>query len=532
MRSSCSRSPLLAALAAVLAVGAGPAAAAPAPWDVVLPYPPEVRQAVARRAETTRLLRMGGQTTVYLSFQGETIYPGADSDSTTSRSWIPFEGGCGGRDSATFPPFDDSHWPGHGSRAQVIATLARLVADVYAGYDVRFVTTRPTSGHYTMTVIGGRCDDAATLCQDTGTLGVSPLDCDTENTLNINPDDMNFICSDSVADFGLDLTALAYVIAHEDAHTFGLAHIDRTQDLMFPTISSGLALSWGQGEVTAEGGCSPDGRQDDLIYLGRALGGTGLSADTRTPDLVVVWPPDGATVSCPFDVRVVATDPSGVASVSFAVDDAPVGSLGVAPFVLGLADVTPGSHTLTVWARDWFYNQAPAVALTITVAEPGSPCVVGVDCGAAATGAPCAVPADCASGVCVADSQSYCTEACGADGACPDAFGCQAGLCIVLDVPPGAVGAPCTGAAECRSAQCVDLGDGPHCTEVCPDDGCPNGGACAETDGGARLCGPTPADVAGHYEEVGCSAASRAAGSAALAALALLVALVRRRGRA
>jgi Cys-rich repeat protein len=550
--------PLLVAAAAAVAVACAPrprpatapaaTVAPPVPWEVVRPYPPEVRQAVAARLGPRRLLRLGGPTTVYLAFDGATIASGAESNAPASTSWIPFEGACGGRATATIPAFDATPWSAHGTRDQVIATVTRLLGDIYAGYDIHFVTTRPGSGHYTMTIIGGACDDAATLCQPYGTLGVSPLDCTSADDLNPNPDDVNFICSDSIAGFGLDLTSLVYTIAHEDAHTFGLAHIDRQRDIMFWALAGGSQLTWGTGAVrAADGSCSADGQQADGLYLGRAIGGSGRNPDTAGPRLALVWPPDGASVTSPFDVRVTATDASGVADVTLAVDGADVRGLGVAPFVFGLANLTPGPHVLALRATDWFYADAAGPSVTVTVTVPPDPCAADADCGSgrtcsagrcaggaapAATGASCSVDADCAGGRCVADAEPYCSQTCVLLATCPDGFDCQASLCVVMGVPPGATGAACASDADCTGGRCADPANDGYCTAPCDPAGapCPNGGACdGRGDGGGALCGRTPSDVA--PSSSGCAAAAGAAPAAPALALALALALTGTRRR-
>ena len=519
------------------------------PWEVVLRYPPALQQAVAAR-RPTRTLRGATTTTVYLAFDGATIQNAQDSDSLTNSSFLPFAGGCGDASpSVTIPAFDASFWAAHGTRAQVIDTIVRLLGDVYADHNIRFVATRPTSGDYTMTVVGGACEDPATLCQAYGVLGISPLDCASDQELNLNPDDINFICSDSIAGFGMDLLSLVYTIAHEDAHTFGLAHIDRAQDIMYESIAGGAPLTWGSGTVNADGSCSSDGSQDDVAYLLRAIGGSNRTADTSRPHVAVIWPPDGTLLgSGPFDVRVLATDPSGVAQVDLYLDGAAAHSLGVSPFVFGLVGVAPGTHQLMANATDWFYNAATSEPVAITVSAPPPPCQTEADCDAGrscqdgvcttgsppgATGAACALGADCQSGTCVTDAQSYCTEDCANDGSCPDGYDCQEQLCIVLGAPPGGTGAPCATDADCRSGPCADIANGGYCTEACDPDGapCPNGGACEKSgDGGTALCGRTPSDVA-DVKESGCAAApSGASPLAALAPLALL-ALTRRRRR-
>jgi MYXO-CTERM domain-containing protein len=267
------------ALAVICATGAAPASAQP--WEQVLRYPPEVAAAVRARRDARSGLRDVHTTTVFLNFEGATIRKGQDSNAATDTTWIAFtHGACAFRESVDIPPFDERHWSGHGSRAQIIEAVATQLAELYAGYRIRFVTTRPERGHYTMTVIGGTCDAAATLCQQEGVVGVSPVDCAEDGTLNLNPDDINFVCSDSVGHANLDLKNLAYVIAHEVAHTFGLAHVDQDDDIMYFALDQSDHRHWGQGAIrVGSTSCSATGEQDDAAYLARALGG---AAETPT----------------------------------------------------------------------------------------------------------------------------------------------------------------------------------------------------------------------------------------------------------
>jgi hypothetical protein len=494
---------------------------------------------------------------VFLNFDGATIHNGQDSNATTDTTWIAFTtGACAFRESVVIPPFDAQYWREHGSRPQIIQTVASLLAEVYAGYNIRFVTTRPASGHYTMTVIGGACLAADTLCQAPGVLGVSPVDCSDEETLDVNRDDINFVCSDSVSAFGLDLLTLAYIIAHEDAHTFGLAHVERPDDIMYYAPDQSGLRSWGAGDIRAGATtCSASGFQDDGAYLSRAIGGSGLSSDATPPPVRIDWPPAGAVLpSGLFEARVSASDPSGIAEVELLVNGSSVERQRRRPFVFVVASSTSGPLELTATAQDWFGYAGMAAPVTVTIDQPPSSCQQPSDCDlglqcrsgmcstvpiAGATGADCAVNADCQSEACIHAAQSYCTQTCDSVTPCPDGYACQTHHCLAGGMPPGATGWPCSAAVVCRTGLCWDAAADGFCTQVCEPAGaaCPNGSACMDSGDGAGtfVCGRPPGLPPPTAPEEppasGCGAARRSPTGCAthLAALTLVACLLDRR---
>jgi hypothetical protein len=112
--------------------GAAPADAAPAdaPWMCPMPAPGAP---------------LGpGQHVFYLNFEGQALQPGLDDASLNTTPLI--------QNAVTVPRFFDTVM---GDRTQPIATIVSLVKSVLAPYSVDVVTTRPASGDYWMSVIGG-----------------------------------------------------------------------------------------------------------------------------------------------------------------------------------------------------------------------------------------------------------------------------------------------------------------------------------------------------------------------------------------
>jgi len=76
--------------------------------------------------------------------------------------------------SATFPAF----LPGDPNRQQLIDAIVVRVQDKLAPYSIDVVTTRPTSGEYTMAVLGG---DSSLIGAGPGTFAIAPAACDFAN---------------------------------------------------------------------------------------------------------------------------------------------------------------------------------------------------------------------------------------------------------------------------------------------------------------------------------------------------------------
>ena len=100
---------------------------------------------------------------------------------------------------------------------------------------------------------------------------------------------------------------------------------------------------------------------------------------------------------------------------------------------------------------------------------------------------PCSDNADCASGWCVADPEGahFCTRRC--EVGCPDDWLCRSvrgtGPDFVLICTPRAdrLCEPCGDAEECGGGACLDLDDGPHCSQPCDSgEDCPSGFDCQE----------------------------------------------------
>lgn len=104
-----------------------------------------------------------------------------------------------------------------GDREACKRAIVREVEALWAPFDVVFTPRRPAAGPYSMVVIGppsGSCGF--------GVDGAASVDCGDRNPSNVA---FAFVCAGTVS-------ACARVVSHEVAHGFGLAHSDRSCDVM------------------------------------------------------------------------------------------------------------------------------------------------------------------------------------------------------------------------------------------------------------------------------------------------------------
>lgn len=186
--------------------------------------------------------------TIYLDFDGATIQRGgwAQNNAQASTSFIPAIA------VATIPAFDATPWGV--DRAAVIAAIVAGVREDFTGFDVTVTTTRPSAGDYTMVVMGGTAADAGL----SGPIGVAPFDAS-----NWNSSDVAFVFTHDMRFY--DTRHVAWTVAHEVGHSYGLHHIQPINDIMNPVIHHD-PLVWGEGPY-------PDntGFQRDLDVLATVL---------------------------------------------------------------------------------------------------------------------------------------------------------------------------------------------------------------------------------------------------------------------
>jgi Bacterial Ig domain/Matrixin len=340
---------------------------------------------------------------VYLNFDGAQLKPGP-SDSQQNTSILV----SGSLDYPAMQSLDK-----FGGKDVAIKAVMDKLKIIFATVAVKFVTTRPTSGDYTMAMIGGNGQGISS--SSGGAIGVSPLDCG-----NKNKNDICVIFGDKIASGGSpSVTMLATVVAHELGHSFGLDHITDIGGIMYPQAAG--ATQWAKSKSGTDAKCNkPD--QDAVKVLQNNLG-VGKQ-DKVPPKLWFKRPGNNAVLPPDFSFEVTAGDDLGVHHVTIYVDGTKKTEGSDPPFTGILRGVAEGEHTLKAEAFDWLGNKA-VTAITVSVKKA---CVGEGTChgGTGGIDAPCTAGGECISGVCaVKDGAGVCVDTCDASAETPV---CPAGL--------------------------------------------------------------------------------------------------------
>lgn len=264
-----------AALAAVLSLLAGVAAAAP---DVA--GPPEPNKAFEyvdghwqRRAHTCGTpayplapqaasrwsLYAGQPIKIWINTEGGTYEGGNTTDSATNTTAL-----LSSSDSLTVPAmttFDRDE-------------LIQCVTDHYAPYNVMIVETEPTSGTYIEAVVGG----SGALLGDTSILGIASAD----NFCDISEGGIAFSFSDGHRGIQRAQEELCATVAHEVGHLLSLQHEVMETDLMsyvtvyesntkaFEDATSACGVYPGQETSCDCGGSTTNSSQRLIDHVGEA----------------------------------------------------------------------------------------------------------------------------------------------------------------------------------------------------------------------------------------------------------------------
>lgn len=351
---------------------------------------------------------------VFLNFDGATLKRGQSDATNNSTSLVT-------GNSVDYPAMDFSRYSDKETGKAAILKEMKLL---YLDFAVKFVTERPTSGQYSMVMIGG--SGSGTVIAGSGSaVGVAPLDCG-----NNNRSDVVLVLSGRMKSAGAK--DIAMVAAHELGHSFGLEHVKDPSDIMY-YAKNPKTCCWTKSEIDpahANGQCKND-PQDAKAVLAKNVGmGAG---DTIKPLAWFRYPGPNAVLPPSFTFAVEAADNYLVRRVSFTVDGKDAGSIDSAPFtsfVTGLAD---GEHVIKATVWDANPNNKVELERTVTVqsacAKEG-PC----DPGLSGPGGPCASGADCETEVCALPSS-------GGEGVC--SVGCT----------PSKEWNPCPTGTTCESAE-------------------------------------------------------------------------------
>ena len=342
---------------------------------------------------------------VYLNFDGAQLKPGP-SDSQQNTSILV----SGPVDYPAMQSLDK-----FGGKDAAIKAIVDKLKIIFATVAVKFVTSRPSSGDYTMAMIGG--NGQGINSSSGGAIGVSPLDCG-----NKNKNDICVIFGDKIAAGGSpSITMLATTTAHELGHSFGLDHIVDKGGIMYPQALG--ATQWATSQT--DGGSCTKGVQNAVKVLQDNLG-VGKQ-DKLPPKLWFKRPGNSAVLPQDFSFEVTAGDDLGVHHVTVYVDGKKKIEGTDPPFTGILRGVAEGEHTLKAEAADWLGNKAET-SIKVTVKKA---CVGAGTChgGIGGIEAPCTGGGECITGVCaVKDGAGTCVDTCDAsaeDPVCPAGLTCK-----------------------------------------------------------------------------------------------------------
>lgn len=135
------------------------------------------------------------------------------------------------------------------------ATVIAAVEEIYADFQVDFVTERPVEGAFSTVHVGGSITDLpGVLSMADGLLGLA----EKIDTGNSDRSDNAFVLSGEIGNDADDLLQIAQAVAHEAGHLFGLHHVSDPAQLMFPIAGA---------DQTLIGGATPLAEFDENGFL-------------------------------------------------------------------------------------------------------------------------------------------------------------------------------------------------------------------------------------------------------------------------
>jgi hypothetical protein len=453
--------------------------------DYVVAAPTPLRQKLAPDITTTIL---------YINFDGVTLSSGTDNAPTNVSE-------IGHPTVPSFAPPTGAKF----TRQQGIDSVVDRLRGFYKPFNVQIVTTRPSSGDYTMIAVGGKNTLIPGL---TGAAGVSPLDCTNSNLDNVVYD----FSEEQPPDYG-GLPQIAITAAHESGHSFGLEHTDNPSDIMYsvamPNLSIGNLFTAsftvgnyssfnGSGEIGFNCG-RPDPHDNHQILLD-ALGANTTSTDNTPPTLNWAFP-ILAQVPTSFPVRIDATDNNRVVRVELYKNAEMVAVMTQSPYQATVdaasgesfyltADVIDPDANRTTMTRAFLADSTTPTTCPDTTCSGGQICKAGL-C-RLPLGSACSVDLQCES-VCkkpAGTTATVCTEGCNPNKPCPTGFTCGTdSLCAPMMAPqPKVLGDSCSDGSECNSMRCQDV-----CVPACDSNNpCADGQTCSVVSGGAGCVMPSP----------------------------------------
>lgn len=419
-----------------------------------------------------------GLRTVYLNFEGVTLLASntQPDDATSNKTWIISSVAAPGS-SLTIPPFNPnelSAFNGFTTRQEIINYTVDKLRAYHTPYNIKFTTTRPTSGTYHMVIFGGSCEG---VIGQSGCAGIAPLDCS-----DFSPSNIVFAFPP-----GLRAVDLATTAAQEMAHAFGLSHTLDVNDLMYPQIQNSLPAHYGAGPIPAQdqGPCGNGTYQDSHELLLSIVGFPGQ--DGTPPSVLITEPANGQAVQVGANITANISDNSGsITKVELLLNNEIKGTKTTPPFDFSLPATSPsGQVFIDVRATDASGNTA-GNRITVYVGSGDE-------------------------------------EAC-QNGVCPEGFTCTEMLCYADELASsGALGEVCGASEDCDSSICAEVKDEQRCSQTCnAENACPEGFKCLDD----TACWPRSPGTSGS-----CSSSGSSPGVLMSLAFVLLAAIVGRRRR-
>jgi hypothetical protein len=491
-------------------------------------------------------LGFNGRHVLFVNYDGVDLRVG---DSSMENQGIR-DSGFKNQGIVTIDPFD----PKNSKRLEELVKVHKQVQAWYSDYDVDVVLSRPLSGDYQMTVVGG---DKTDIGLGGGIVGISPGDCKNNSETNLN-----FAFSRSLRENGAQVSV---TIAHEAGHAYGLGHVQNNKDIMYPSVTNAEGFLGGLAADAGPCGFKPGDYQDSKKVLTENLGERQgeKPGNAAPPTLNILRPTDGASVEKDVELAVDAKADRGLDHITLSLSKVengeargahPVAELRPPQSVARVRLTTTGTYQLTATAYDRVGNFAFSTVRftsgTPTCAIPND-CAPGQKCenntcvtppvpapNPSGTGddhlrpigQACEQSTECKDGICaITPVGQICTHYCNPDRLCAGSLECVDGICLPpmysKGTPkPGTFGGKCTRNQDCGSGECSAPTEDPkatrYCTKVCdPALGwaCPSSMECVQTDGatGPKNRCMIKKNAAGESGEAGgCSVTGPVTGSA------------------
>lgn len=463
-----------------------------------------------------------GRHVLFVNFDGVDVRPGDNAlENQGLRDGMS-------TDPIELPPYD----PKGDRRLANILEIHKKIAGFYADMNLEVVISRPLSGDYQMTVVGGK---ESAIGLNPPVVGISPGDC--KNAYDAN---LNYAFS---ASLGEDPGKTAVTIAHEAGHAYGLGHTQNMKDIMYPSVSP--AEGFREGAAADAGPCrfKPGDRQDSHRVLMENLGGRPLQAEKpgmREPPTVEILSPAESVMSTgtvTLAVKASSSAPNGIEHVTLGLSmskdgvfrgNHPVAELRPPQSAAQVRLSNPGNYLLTATAYDHMGNVAVmqrsfnVASIACTVANdctPGQLCVAGAcktpvlsempPAGMMSNkrpyGTACDNSQECAGGICaITPVGQICTHYCNPSRLCDGGLECTDGICLPTIYPRatpkvGQLGGKCSSKKDCFTGECsafVDTMTPRYCTKPCAPEvawSCPGTMECTQTEapgggGQTNLC--------------------------------------------